>query len=500
MASLQHLAERKGVSIAIDQALKYINKNPEARNEQIVKLSDLIKRLTGDMFSDDNLKSVKDIFTDPENKWSQYVDRLISSLHPNVLKTTLLNLGYESFFSGTKQIRKNREKYDCNIPWLILMDPTSACNLHCVGCWASEYDHKLGLSYDTMDSVIRQGKDLGVYFYLFTGGEPLVRKKDIILLAEKHNDCAFHIFTNGTLIDEQFCKDMQRLGNISVAMSLEGFEEVNDGRRGEGVYEKVMNAMELLKKYGLLFGISVCYTRANIDTVTSDEFIDMIIDKGCAYAWFFHYMPVGCDADVSLIPTIEQREYMLNRVRQLRHEKMMFAMDFQNDGEFVGGCIAGGRNYCHINPNGDVEPCVFIHYSGANINEVSLLEALNQPLFQQYRNHQPFNRNLLRPCPMLENPEMLQEMVKASGAHSTDMQEPESAEDLCAKCVNYAREWAPRADEIWYSKEHKEHSYENFKNWKPKDDASESYSNEASLPEEMREKEAERAKELAGTE
>ena len=106
-------------------------------------------------------------------------------------------------------------------------------------------------------------------------------------------------------------------------------------------------------------------------------------------------------------------------------------MDFQNDGEFVGGCIAGGRNYCHINANGDVEPCVFIHYSGANINEVSLIEALQQPLFQAYRDGQPFNRNHLRPCPMLENPELLREMVEKTGAKSTDLQSPESAEHLC---------------------------------------------------------------------
>ena len=494
--SLKHKAERQGFSIAIDQALKYINKDPEHKDQQIVKLVDMIKKLTGDMFKEESFVKVKEMFQDPDNKWNKYVGHLLDTVNPNVIKKTLLNLGYEAFFAGTKQIRANREKYDCNIPWLILMDPTSACNLHCTGCWAAEYDHKLGLEYETMDSIIEQGKELGTHFFLFTGGEPLVRKADIVSLAEKHNDCAFHIFTNGTLIDEKFCQDMQRLGNISVAMSLEGFEQVNDGRRGQGVYQKVMHAMDLMQKYGLLYGLSICYTRANIDTITSDEFLDMIIDKGCSYAWYFHYMPVGNDADSSLLPTMEQRQYMLKRVRQIRHEKMLFTMDFQNDGEFVGGCIAGGRNYLHINPNGDVEPCVFIHYSNVNIHDVTLLEALNQPLFQQYRNHQPFNKNLLRPCPMLENPEILQEMVKASGAHSTDMQSPESAEHLCGKCVDYAKDWAPIADEIWAKKEHPEHNYENFKNWKKKTDASQYYSNEESLPEEMREKEAEKAKEL----
>ena len=114
----------------------------------------------------------------------------------------------------------------------------------------------------------------------------------------------------------------------------------------------------------------------------------MIIDKGCRYAWYFHYMPVGNDAAVELMPTKEQREYIYHRVREIRGKssgKQIFAFDFQNDGEFVGGCIAGGRYYFHINPNGDVEPCVFIHYSNVNIHDVSVLEALQSPLFMAYK-------------------------------------------------------------------------------------------------------------------
>ena len=177
-------------------------------------------------------------------------------------------------------------------------------------------------------------------------------------------------------------------------------------------------------------------------------------------------MPVGNEAAVELLPTKEQREYMYHRVREIRSMeggKPIYAMDFQNDGEFVGGCIAGGRNYCHINPNGDVEPCVFIHYSGANIREVSLLDALKQPLFMAYRDNQPFNNNHLRPCPMLENPEILQRMVKETGAKSTDLQSPESAEHLCGKCLEYAQNWKESADRIWEEHPYHREGYQNYK-------------------------------------
>lgn len=120
-----------------------------------------------------------------------------------------------------------------------------------------------------------------------------------------------------------------------------------------------------------------------------------------------------------------------------------------NDGEYVGGCIAGGRSYLHINANGDADPCAFIHYADSNIREKSLLDIMRSPLFMAYHDGQPFNENMLRPCPMLENPEKLREIVQKTGAKSTDLQSPETAEHLCAKCDAYAARWEPKAAELW---------------------------------------------------
>ena len=140
---------------------------------------------------------------------------------------------------------------------------------------------------------------------------------------------------------------------------------------------------------------------------------------------------------------------MYHKLREFRKTKPIFTLDFQNDAEYAGGCVAGGRQYLHINANGDVEPCVFIHYSNCNIRETSLLDALKSPLFLAYHENQPFNDNMLRPCPMLENPEKLREMVAKTGAKPTDLQAPESAEHLCSKCDKYAEHWKQSADKIW---------------------------------------------------
>ena len=433
--------------LGIEQAVEYISKAPE---KNLPKLMDWADRFAGDQYGPQR-DAIRDAVNNPDNIYHQLILRIVRDVDTEVLKTTFVNFILNANLIGWPKEEEARKKYGCNIPWAILLDPTSACNLHCTGCWAAEYGNKLNLTFDEIDDIIRQGKELGVYMYIYTGGEPLVRKKDLIRLCETHSDCQFLCFTNATLIDEAFAGEMLRVGNFIPAISLEGDEASTDSRRGKGTYQKVMAATALLKRKRLPFGFSCCYTSANYESISSESFYDKMIDLGGLFVWYFHYMPVGNDAVPELLPTPEQRVGMYHRIRDYRTRKPIFAMDFQNDAEYVGGCIAGGRRYLHINADGDVDPCVFIHYSDSNIRQKTLLEALQSPLFMAYHDGQPFNRNMLRPCPMLENPEKLRKMVADTGAHSTDPQSPESAEHLCAKCDRYANRWEPVSRELWES-------------------------------------------------
>ncbi len=464
LENMTHAAERQAYALIIDQLLKRVT-NSKDRSATYGKIVDLAGKFIGDGATKAQLEAVKAYLANPENRWTKYLNEIIDETNPEFAKKMILNLGYEAFLRGTKTIRKNRTIYNCNIPWLILFDPTNACNMHCAGCWSGTYGDKSSLSFEDMDRIVTQGKELGVYLYMMTGGEPMVRKKDILKLCEKHNDCFFAAYSNSTLIDEELCKEVVRLGNLTFMLSIEGTPETNDARRGDGHYSAVMKAMDLLKKYGIVYGTSICYTRANIEAVTSDEFLRFIASKGARFGFYFHYMPVGNNAVVDLMPTVKQRKEMIERIRYVRSPESdinFYPMDFQNDGEYVGGCIAGGRNYFHINSSGDAEPCVFIHYSTANIHEKSILECLQSPLFMAYHEGQPFNRNHLRPCPMLENPDLLRKMVKETGAVGTNDESDESVDHLCDKCDSYAKEWAPVAQEIWGQEEHKPHKYENY--------------------------------------
>lgn len=432
-------------NFAVDKALKYIEGNPE---ENILKLMKLVDKLTPEYWYKSQRDAIRTAIEE-KNHWYQLILK-VYDLDPGVRRAFFENFLFNASLKGSAIQHEVSEREGCNVPWAILLDPTSACNMHCTGCWAAEYGNKLNLSLETIDSIIRQGKEMGTYMYIYTGGEPLVRKEDLMKICEMHPDCAFLAFTNGSLIDEEFCNEMLRVKNFVPAISLEGFEEANDGRRGEGVYQKVQNAMKLLKEHKLPFGISTCYTSKNVEDVSSEKYFDLIIDSGALFVWFFHYMPVGNEAAVELLPSPEQRELMFNKIREYRKCKPIFSMDFQNDAQYVHGCIAGGRNYLHINAKGDVEPCVFIHYSNCNIHDTSLLDAYKSPLFMAYHDNQPFNDNMLRPCPMLENPEFLRKMVKETKAESTDYQSFESVDHLCDKTVKYAENWKPTADKLWH--------------------------------------------------
>ncbi len=432
-------------AFGIKEAVEYITKDPQ---KNLPKLMNWVDRFSGGKFAEQR-RQVRQALEDPENVYHGYILHIVKDIDKGALKALFVNYILNENLIGWDREEEYRKKYHCNVPWAILMDPTSACNLHCTGCWAAEYGNKLNLSLEELDSIITQGKEMGVYFYIYTGGEPLVRKADLITLCEKHADCEFLCFTNGTLIDEAFAQEMLRVRNFIPAISIEGFEEATDSRRGKGTYQKVIAAMELLKKNRLPFGLSCCYTRANFESITSEAFYDEMIAIGALFVWYFHYMPVGNGASVDLLPTAAQRREMIRRLRDYRGRKPIFAIDFQNDAEFVEGCIAGGRRYFHINANGDMDPCVFIHYSDSNIREKTLLEGLTSPLFMAYHDGQPFNENMLRPCPMLENPQKLRDIVARTGAASTDLQSPEQAEHLCAKCDQYAACWAPAAEDLW---------------------------------------------------
>jgi len=311
-------------------------------------------------------------------------------------------------------IRTRLRSQDCWVPFFVVISPTMRCNLQCAGCYSALYSKDGELSEEEIDRILIQCKEMGSYFVVISGGEPYLLKDSLLRLFKKHRDMFFLTFTNATLLDRATARALARLGNVAPAISVEGYQEHTDNRRSPGVYEKALNAMTLLRQYGVIFGISVTYTRENVDLVTDEAFVEFYVRQGALFSWYFMFMPVGKDPILDLVPTPDQRIRCGRKVAELRKRHPMFMADFWNDGVIVGGCLAGGRKYMHILNSGRIEPCVYAHFGVDNIRDKSLLEAANSPFFRAIRRAFPFNEtaNLKRPCMIIDNPQILRELVR----------------------------------------------------------------------------------------
>jgi len=388
--------------------------------------------------------------------------RKVPEVAPNVREKVMMNLVNNAMIQGQPKRRDFASKYGINPPNHLVMSPTMTCNLKCFGCYAWQYSKKNDLPIDVCDRIIKEGNDLGLFFFVITGGEPFYWDHLWDFL-EKHNDSFFQIYTNGQLIDDAAAKKLAELGNAIPCISVEGFKEETEKRRGPGTWEGIMQAMDNLKRNGVIFGFSATATRANNELIVSDEFIDLMVEKGCFVGWYFNYIPIGKDPDMDLMPTPEQRDYRRKRVIEIRRTKNIIVADFWNDGNLVNGCMAGGKNYLHINVNGDVEPCVFVHFAADNIKEKSLTQIITSDFFMGFRKRQPFSDNHLRPCSIIDNPQVLRDIVKETGAYPTH----EGAETIIGCLADpldkYSQEYKELADKAWeteYDHEGAEHHVE----------------------------------------
>lgn len=271
------------------------------------------------------------------------------------------------------------------VPPFIIASITKRCNLGCSGCYAAINQGCIPeeMGKDTWSGLFSEAEQLGVCFVLLAGGEPLQRM-DIVDCAAKTKGIVFPIFSNGCAIDAEKADYFAQNRNLVPLVSLEGGRQLTDTRRGDGVFVKVMGAMSLLRSRAVLFGASLTITRQNIAEACSDEFIGMLRKKGASVFIYVEYVPAdGMSEDLAPGPC--EREYLAHRVEELKRRFGGIHICFPGDEDAMGGCLAAGRGFVHINPSGGVEPCPFAPASDRSITECSLEEALRSPFLHAVR-------------------------------------------------------------------------------------------------------------------
>lgn len=373
--------------------------------------------------------------------------------------------------SGADAERKFKEKYGFSPPSFLTISPGKACNLRCKGCYAASGANPEKLSFDVFERIVREAHDFwGSRFIVISGGEPTIYKHDgktVFDLYEMHPDMYFLMYTNGTLIDKNMAKRMAELGNITPAISVEGYEKETDERRGKGVFKKVLTAMDNLKEFGVPFGISITITRYNAPLLMKTEFYEYYFEElGATYAWLFHYMPIGRQISLELMPTPEQRVSLYWKWREMVRERRYFVADFWNSGVVSDGCIAAGRpgGYLYIDWDGNVMPCVFVPYYVSNINEIyanggNLNDAIITPFFEKIRKwqfeygykYQSTPNNWLMPCMIRDHHAEFRAIADEVGVKPEDENAKAAFEDpdYYKGMVNYDNHLKEISEPIW---------------------------------------------------
>lgn len=335
-----------------------------------------------------------------------------------------------------------REKYGDYPPQFLVLSPGKGCNLHCTGCYASSRSAKAEkLDFETARRVVREAHDIfGSRFITVSGGEPFLYRSDgrnLLDLFEEFNDMFFLVYTNGTLITEGIANRLAELGNVTPAISVEGWELQTDQRRGKGVYQRIMKAMTHLRNAGVPFGISLTATRQNAEILLKDDFYDYFFDElGVSYMWQFQLMPIGRGKDVvDLMITPEQRVRLYEQWSHLLKDKRLPVADFWNSSSLSSGCIAYGRwnGYFYIDWNGNIMPCVFVPYHVDNIKDLyangkTITDALQSKLFKNGRKWQKdygFDNsesrgNILMPCSIRDHYENFKYNILTPDAKGED--------------------------------------------------------------------------------
>lgn len=365
--------------------------------------------------------------------WQKFFDNFVIRLvidRASILKDLAAELGYPP-------------------PLTLVVNPTMACNLQCRGCYAHEFSRAEQMSPALFRKVLSEARDMGIRFITVTGGEPFFYD-GLLDMVEEFHDLTFMSYTNGTLIDDEAADRLAAVGNLFPAFSVEGYERETAERRGPGVFQEVLAAMERLRERGVLFGISATPTRYNTDVLSSDEFIDFYIERGASFAWMFTYIPVGLKPDLEMMATPQQRDQLRRATIRWRKTKPVFLGDFWNDGATCGGCLSASR-YAFVTPDGKVQPCTFVHFYTHNIKDHSLRDIFSSPFFRAIRQAQPYDRNLLRPCKIIDHPHVLRRLVQQHGAKpsypgaESIIGDPKFRRHL----DQYAREYGEIADRSW---------------------------------------------------
>ena len=323
--------------------------------------------------------------------------------------------------------KRRQKRGDPFFPAFNMISVNEACNLACSGCWVTRGGRK-SLTIQQIEGIILESKRHGSKFFGILGGEPLMYK-GLLDIFQRHHDCYFQLFTNGTLLTDEVALKLRKAGNVTPLISIEGLEEESDRRRqSDDVYQRTLSGVHACRKAGLIFGVAASICRGNYDELVTRQHIERVAREGAAYLWYYIYRPVGADARPEQALTREQIRGLREFLVRERLDAPVVLIDVYWDDKGEAMCPGATGMSHHVSPSGALEFCPVIQLASDFLN--SDASNLTQ-LYEQSRFLTEMRSKVAqatRGCIIMDNPELLVQMlqgypVKETTTRGTAMQE-----------------------------------------------------------------------------
>ena len=249
---------------------------------------------------------------------------------------------------------------------------TNACPQRCGYCYNKGRAGRV-MDTATIKRVIKDLKELGVFWLGLTGGEPLLNEDLLEIVESAAGDCAVKLFTTGSTLTPRLASDLQKAGLFSVSVSLDDWrEEEHDRARGTpGAFREALRAIEVFKKTdGLDVGVSAVLSREMIVRDEVEGLLSFLSGLGVQEAWLSEAKPSvqGFWKSELVITEAERRKLVALQDRSNRDGGITVNYLGHFEGREHFGCNAG-RRMVYVDSFGEVSPCVFVPMTFGNVME-----------------------------------------------------------------------------------------------------------------------------------
>jgi len=270
------------------------------------------------------------------------------------------------------------------IPVQIALTLTERCNERCRHCYLPRTASSPGLPTARLLSLFEELAQAGCVGLTMTGGEPLLRSDLLELLkAARTQRFAIGLFTNATLIDEEWAEALAGVGLQGAEVSLYGATaEAHDAiTQRRGSFARTMAGMRRLTERGVNVVLKFVVTRLNVGHL--EQLPALAASMNCDWEASFLITP-RLDGDTSPMDLIAPQPETPDpyRVRNTIH--LSDARQRQRD----LGCPCGAaRGEASVNARGDVLPCVMWPdtWSLGNVLTHSFEDIWHGPRAEQFR-------------------------------------------------------------------------------------------------------------------